>query len=247
MIAARTVRFWLIRVLPLAAVGVVVIAIIPADFSAASKTMTVTAAAAAAVATRLPSPPVIPAGPLSIAPPGPKPMVGLPPQPTDTQPSVETAALEQPATAPAASPTAAPTDVAVVTSSGVNVRADANKDAAKLFVLPPGAQVNVAESVNGWVHVSAPEGSGWVYKSYLVGQGDAASSVEAAAPKPKSPASPLVGRTLQFSNGAAVLTSPSGEHVYDLDPGERVRIAEISGNWGRIETTDGESGWVRLR
>ncbi|HVY51429.1 MAG TPA: SH3 domain-containing protein [Devosia sp.] len=37
-------------------------------------------------------------------------------------------------------------------------------------------------------------------------------------------------------------TSPS---IFTFTPGDEVRIAEVRGNWLRVETEDGFSAWIR--
>ncbi len=268
----RSLQFWLIRGVPLAAVALGVALLVPADFNAAANTIAATPAPAPAkvkIDAMLAPPRVIPAGTLNMASSSSIPYVGADAPADQTQvaavatpdlrPSVQPAALET--SAPAVATTAALTtstvpptgdkSVARVAYSGVNVRAAAEKGAGKLFVLPPGAPVQTGESINGWVHVYADQGDGWVYKTYLLGGSGAAasSSVQVMSPKPKAEKSPLIGRVVQVASNVTVRDGPSSDSdsIYSLDAGERVKIVEASDGWARIATTDGESGWIRMR
>ena len=254
----RSLRFWLIRGVPLAAVALGVALLIPADFNAAANTISIrTPAAPVKAAAMLPPPPVIAAGTLNMS--SSVPYVGADAPQTqaanvpDLRPSVQPAAVETTASTPLPTDPAGDKTAARIAYSGVNVRAAADKGADKLFVLPPGAPVQVAESINGWVHVFADQGDGWVYKSYLLGNGADASaqaSVQVMSPKPKVvKSSPLVGRIVQVASNVTVHDGPSADSdsIYSLDPGERVQIVEAAGGWARIATSDGESGWVKLR
>ena len=261
----RSLRFWLIRGVPLAAVALGIALIVPADLNgAATAANTVGTPAAPApanikTAAVLAPPPVIAAGTLNMASSSSIPYVGADAQTQvaavaapDLRPSVQPAALETPV---GGTPAVAPAGDKManrIAYSGVNVRSAADKGADKLFVLPPGAAVQSAESINGWVHVYADQGDGWVYKTYLLGSADAAAStasVQVMSPKPKPAKSPLVGRVVQIASNVTVHDGPSADSdsIYSLDPGERVKIVEAANGWARIATTDGESGWVKLR
>ena len=254
----RSLRFWLIRGVPLAAVALGIALLVPADFNAAANTVSAKSAPAVPVkaAAVLPPPPVIPAGTLNMS--SSIPYVGADAAAAqvaaaaapDLRASVQPAALETPATVAPATAPAGDKIAARVAASGVNVRSAADKDAGKLFVLAPGASVQTAESINGWVHVYADQGDGWVYKTYLLGSdGAASSSVQVMSPKPKPAKSPLIGRVVQVASNVTVHDGPSADSdsIYRLDPGEQVKIVEAAGGWARIATSDGESGWVKLR
>jgi hypothetical protein len=53
--------------------------------------------------------------------------------------------------------------------SAVILRSGPSKSASRLSVLAAGSPVRLAEIVKGWVHVYAANGSGWIYSTYLLG------------------------------------------------------------------------------
>jgi len=199
---------------PLAAVALGVALLVPADFNAAANTIAVKTPVTPVktAATVLPPPRIIAAGTLNMASSS-IPYVGANAPTTqvasvpDLRPSVQPVALE---TTPAV---ASPTDpasnkiAARIAYSGVNVRSAGDKGADKLFVLPPGAPVQTAESINGWVHVYADQGDGWVYKTYLLGSTDASASTSVQVMSPKPPKSPLIGRMVQVRRTSPCATA----------------------------------------
>jgi SH3-like domain-containing protein len=130
-----------------------------------------------------------------------------------------------------------------VASQGVNVRSAASKDALKLFALAPDSSVRTAETVSGWVHIYADAGDGWVYSSLLASRAPADGATNAQA----SGGSSLVGQRVRLGSATRVYESPNGSPVYILDAGERVQVADSSGDWARIVTDTDESGWIRVR
>jgi SH3-like domain-containing protein len=139
--------------------------------------------------------------------------------------------------------------VASSIGSPVNLRIGPSKSSPALKVLPAGTPVRIAESVRGWVHVYADDGSsGWVYSTFLSG------GVQPSQPRiakfdfdqPAPAAAKPKGR-IKLQSQMTVRDGPGGAPIYTVGPGDQVRIAEVRGKWARIVTATGESGWVRLR
>jgi SH3-like domain-containing protein len=235
--------FWITRIAPLALVAAGVIALLPSDFKAAATSMTASAAVAqpAAAKPSMPLPKLLSITAIAALP---TPIVTVSPD-AAAPASVEPAAASADASA-SQLPDAglAGMQDAQIGSSGVNVRAGASKDFAVLFTLQPGTSVKTREALNGWVHVYAGTGDGWIYSDYLAGN---ETRTAAAATAQSSPGDALVGRALRLRSQAQVYDSPGGERVYVLDAGERVRVADADDNWIRIVTDSDESGWLRLR
>ncbi len=200
-----------------------------------------------------------------------RPALPEPAMPTRSQRSVvapnpdnfETAALKAPdvttpATdlegAPLADPTLKPDAIG---RSAVNLRAGPSSDTATVTVLQPGQAVSTGESDGGWVEVTLPDGTtGWVFSRYLASVEAAAPAAEADTPKAKSATTTatikgdtrggLEGKTARIQSSLNVRTIPSStaRTVFRTEPGERVKIVDTRGNWIRIVTADGSSGWI---
>lgn len=184
--------------------------------------------------------------------------------------SVETVAAVQPAVTP---PVPAPSSsieppapagiVDHVGSSAVNLRSGPSGDV--VGVLQPGDQVTVAGKSGGWSQVALSDGrTGWVYSTYLANGGGAAPTV-AAPPADSTPdpvaksasithavirgadSSNLVDRTAHIGSELEAYAGPSdgAQSLFTFEPGDEVRIAEVRGNWLRVETDDGTSAWIR--
>lgn len=227
----------LTRILPLVAIGMGVLALIPSDFRAAEKTMRQAAPVAPAqarVQVSVPKPTLIATA---------KPVI----QPQN----VQVAGLT---TAPGAEvlPTDAPSDgVGTVLPDGlrdgrvggsdVNVRSDASTSSPVLFTLSAGTTLRLGEDRDGWVHVYSDTQSGWLY-SGLLADGD---GLKAVVKKPEPKSRPLSG-AVRLRGATAVYDRPGGSRIYVLDGGERVSIAQSGGGWARIITDTDESGWIRI-
>jgi SH3-like domain-containing protein len=181
---------------------------------------------------------------------------------SEPDPNLQTAALITPAVeppstdlegAPLIDPTLRPDKIG---PSAVNLRAGPSSETASVTVLQPGQAVQIGESDGGWVEVTLGDGTtGWVYSRYLA-------SVSAAAPAEADKASAkstktakavikggnrdLEGRTARIDGALAARARPDGGAltVFRTEPGERVRILDVRGNWIRILTADGSSGWI---
>lgn len=194
----------------------------------------------------------------------------LPPQDTVAKPAITeadrnlmTAALTSPETDLEGAPLVDPNLKAdSIGPSAVNLRAGPSTATATIGVLQPGQAVQTGESDGGWVEVTLPDGTtGWVYSRYLasVAATIAVADAEQAAasgPKPSRTAKAVVkgkgsdrdleGRTARIDAALVARSKPNGSasRVFRTSPGERVRILDVRGNWLRIVTADGSTGWI---
>jgi SH3-like domain-containing protein len=195
----------------------------------------------------------------------PEPPSGIRPGPASPvdgpDPNLQTAALGPPATtdlegAPLVDPNLRPDSIG---STAVNLRAGPSTATATVTVLQPGQPVQTGESDGGWIEVTLPDGTtGWVYARYL-----ASVATVAAAETPPAAAAPaakpgkavvsgkgsngnLEGRTARIDAALVARSRPSSgaSRVFRTEPGERVRILDVRGNWLHIVTSDGYSGWI---
>jgi SH3-like domain-containing protein len=155
-----------------------------------------------------------------------------------------------------------------VGSSAVNLRAGPSSNAQQIAVLQPGEPVQTGEISGGWVKVTRADGtSGWVYSSYLSGGKRASSGTQVAdtstgslaatpppAPKAARPRAVVHGASGDLEDRIARIASrlpgyarpsDSAQSVFTFTPGDEVRIAEVRGNWLRVETADGFTAWIR--
>ena len=170
-------------------------------------------------------------------------------------PIVPTVATPQP---PVADPNLTPDAIG---STAVNLRAGPSSSAEQLAVLQPGEAIEVGGSTGGWVKIIRADGtSGWVYSSYLASNATTALASNAATTsRPTRVASAqtraviqgdaedLEDRTAHIASALPAYSRPanSAKSVLVLQPGDDVYIAEVRGNWLRVETEDGISAWIR--
>ncbi len=142
-----------------------------------------------------------------------------------------------------------------VGGAALNLRAGPSSATAQIAVLSPGQPVHVGTASGGWVEVTLDDGrTGWVFARYLesaapVATAAATAPVEAAPARAVVQAAPgqrLEGRTARIAASLPVRARPAAaaQRLLTLTPGERVRILDVRGNWLRIETTAGISGWI---
>jgi SH3-like domain-containing protein len=182
---------------------------------------------------------------------------------TEADRNLMTAALTTPETdlegAPLVDPDLRPDSIG---PSAVNLRAGPSTATATIGVLQPGQAVQTGESDGGWVEVTLPDGTtGWVYSRYLASvaaavAADTEDDRPAPAVKSKSKTAKAVikgngnrnleGRTARIDAALVARAKPNGNaaRVFRTEPGERVRILDVRGNWLRIVTADGSSGWI---
>ena len=163
-----------------------------------------------------------------------------------------------------ASPTAAAAPAAQLKSdtvggSAVNLRAGPSSSAQQLSVLQPGESIRTGQTIGGWVQITRADGStGWVYSSYL-----SSSGAQVTTPTPKAqparvataqPRAVIKGGTGDLEDRTARIASrlpayarprDSADTIFTFQPGDQVRIAEVRGDWLRVETDEGISAWIR--
>ena len=141
--------------------------------------------------------------------------------------------------------------------SAVNMRSGPSGSSGTVAVLAAGQPVQLGQISGGWVQVTLADGrTGWVYGSYL---GNSAPPAAASAPAPQK-ASPILARAViqgddgdledrnaHIASRLAAFARPldSAPSIFTLQPGDEVHIAEVRGDWLRVETSDGISGWIR--
>lgn len=145
--------------------------------------------------------------------------------------------------------------------SAVKLRAGPSSSTAAVTVLQPGQAVQTGESDGGWVEITLPDGTtGWVFSRYLASvaatataepkgavEGDTRKATTAKATIKGKGKGALEGRTARIENSITARAKPNGDArgVFRTEPGERVRIVDVKGNWLHIQTVDGSSGWIQ--
>jgi SH3-like domain-containing protein len=195
-----------------------------------------------------------------------EPPSGINPVRTATDPNLQTAALTTPAApttdlegAPLVDPNLRPDSIG---PSAVNLRAGPSTATATVGVLQPGQAVQTGQSDGGWIEVTLPDGTtGWVFSRYLASAAAAVPSPsEDSADKPSVKAKAMAkatikgkgngdleGRTARIDSALTARAKPNSgaPMLFQTEPGERVRILDVRGDWLRIRTADGSSGWIR--
>lgn len=142
--------------------------------------------------------------------------------------------------------------------SAVNLRAGPSAGSQQLSVLQPGEAIQSGQTIGGWVQVTRADGStGWVYSSYLASGGAQAAapaatrSTQVASAQPraviKGDNGDLEDKTARIASRLPAYARPrdSAQSIFTFQPGDQVRIAEVRGDWLRVETDDGVSAWIR--
>ena len=166
-------------------------------------------------------------------------------------------ALAQPATTstPPASAFPPGQETATVGGSALNVRQGPASSYERLFVVQAGEQLAVLDKSGAWVQIRRPTGeSGWVHSRYLAGGAAADRPQAATAPPPQASIpdqAPDLGarRYVRLGMPSLIFASPSrsAQPLFRVAAGERLRISDYRGNWLRVTTSDGISGWLRVR
>ncbi|KWX76072.1 N-acetylmuramoyl-L-alanine amidase [Paenibacillus jilunlii] len=141
---------------------------------------------------------------------------------------------------------------AKVYASSLNVRSEPAASASVTGSLKSGALVTVTDEQHGWLKVRAGSVSGWVAGYYLKrtsGTAEAASGTAAGAAsvKTSSPSSGSAGGTAQVTASSLRIRGGPGtgyKVLGSLKEGDSVKILLRQGDWARIRTASGETGWV---
>jgi SH3-like domain-containing protein len=141
-------------------------------------------------------------------------------------------------------------DASVV--SAVNMRAGPSTSTQTLMVLKAGEPLRVIETSGGWVNVALADGTtGWVYSRYVSGAGIPVEERVASSPRvvdvQKRDETPIRRGGVRLATDVAVRAGPGrgAQRLFRVDEGERVAVIEQRGDWVRISTGNGPSGWVR--
>jgi uncharacterized protein YgiM (DUF1202 family) len=158
-----------------------------------------------------------------------------------------TAAL-QPAETPADAP-APPVEGEKPTflraADSLNVRSGPGSSYGKLFVLPPGSEVEMVRKQGGWASIVDADGrSGWAYASFLTGDG--AGPAQASLPVKKKKASVPANIRIVGGLGVNVRSGPSksSARLFALEGGKKVTVSENRKGWLRVTDERGRTGWI---
>jgi len=141
-------------------------------------------------------------------------------------------------------------------SKAVNLRTGPGTNSATVAVLQPGQAVHTGPTDNGWAQITLDDGTtGWVYSRYLA---SVAATLPEQEPEPAQTVADttekavvsggngsLKGRTARIESRLAVRSEPDGDTLFRTEPGERVRILGTRGDWLKIRTADGTTGWIQ--
>ena len=149
-------------------------------------------------------------------------------------------------------PVAAPLRSDSVGPVAVNLRAGPASSAHQIGVLDAGQAVDVIAMSNGWAQVTLANGtSGWVYSTYLASGASPAKPVAAHVTQARAVIQgsndDLEDRDAHIASRLMAYAQPleTAPSIFTLHPGDEVHIAEVRGDWLRVETDDGISGWIR--
>lgn len=142
---------------------------------------------------------------------------------------------------PAKKQTVIPTGLAKVTAETLNLRTEASTSAKVIARLKKGAVVKVTSNFGNWCKVSYDGIAGWVHKDFLsFGKMPAANEV------PKQQVAIASATIVVTANILNVRSEPntSAKVVAKLEKGKTVTAVAHSGNWYKIKTAKGITGWA---
>ncbi|MCX7921921.1 MAG: SH3 domain-containing protein [Clostridia bacterium] len=114
----------------------------------------------------------------------------------------------------------------VITGDDVNVRDNPSTSSDVKAQLSEDTKVEILDETDGWCKVKAGSVTGWVSRKYVsINNGQSATINADDVNLRKSP-------------------STTSEVVHELYEGEKVSVLESSGDWMKVKTLDGKSGWV---
>lgn len=139
-----------------------------------------------------------------------------------------------PPTTPAAPPPAAAKQTATVQTDGLNLRSQANTTSAILGTLPLGSSLTVLEKQGDWYRVQTADGkTGWV-AGWLI------TVSQPSVPDPSGPFVTIIGPDTNVRSGPGT----QYDIVKTVQPGEKYRIVQTSGEWFQLSFPDGSTGYV---
>lgn len=116
-----------------------------------------------------------------------------------------------------------------VNSDDVNVRSKPNSSSGVITTAGQGSSVTVIGESNGWYNVRVGDKNGWIFAQYV--------TVKAKAQK---------GTSTVTADGVNLREKPSADSkiISVLDKGSKVSPITSSGNWVKVKTSNGSTGWV---
>ena len=127
--------------------------------------------------------------------------------------------------------TESPLGVWRVTADSLNVRRESNSSSLILGVVNAGLTVEVFEISGSWGRIFYNGDSGWISLNYA----------EQVSSLPLGTYSVTASTSLTVRSGPSADTAALGY----LGNGDRVRVLEVSGHWGRLDY-GGRDGWISL-
>lgn len=127
-----------------------------------------------------------------------------------------------------------------VTASSLNLRKSASTSSITMASLKKGELVQIKSTSGNWLEVYVPayKKTGWVSKSYI--------SLEKSIPSTPT----TVKRTKYYvtANSLNIRKEPkiTSEKVFTAKKDEELLVSEVKGNWGKVTTASGKTGWASL-
>lgn len=119
----------------------------------------------------------------------------------------------------------------VTSSNRVNIRETATTDAKVLTTLEKGTRVSVISASGDWTKVKYNKTTGWIFSSLLSVTNVSRSSAGTGT---------VTVQVLNVRSKAALSSSV----IQKLQKGDKVSILESSGDWLKVKTSGGKTGWV---
>lgn len=122
-------------------------------------------------------------------------------------------------------------DNVTVTASILNLREAPNTTSKILDKLAKGKQLKVIDSSNGWYKVTENGLTGWVSDTYVTKPISKNKLIQSGA---------ITGNNVNIRKGPGL----SYNIITQLQKGEKLDIADVSGDWYKVKTSKDITGWV---
>lgn len=132
-----------------------------------------------------------------------------------------------------------------VTATSLNLRTSASISSTKVATLSKGTLVNIKSSKSNWLQVYVPSSNttGWVSQSYISDKNPITTDKNLIT-------SPAIQGTIYFvtTNGLNIRSEPTtaAEVLQTAEKNEELIVSEKKGNWGKVTTASGVTGWASL-
>ncbi len=128
-----------------------------------------------------------------------------------------------------------------VTVASLNLRKSASTSSAKLATLKKGELVQITSSNGSWIKVNVPsiKKSGWVSKSYIL-------FGKSITPTPRTVSKETAYYVTANSLNIRKEPNTKSDIVVAATKNEKLIVTEVRGNWGKVTTVSGLSGWASL-